>query len=424
MSELFKTAFIAFLAVIHISSVALAEEQKDFVSLLDGKYVIVPELVETNVDYSKVMFDRQNDVTNKAGVILRYKKTGELQPYRLYVGMRAIGTVINEHTNTAGKFPIISRLPPTHTNGKDDTYDVINEVSVNATAIFPWFSAFVQGEYTEVEYPGQDDKQLRKYFFTFGDIEQFPLYVTVGKKTVNFGDFSSYAPFTHSYNSHYFWAQTDEPLIEAGWITDRTELAFSLIRNDRGLRVVNSPDNNGDFDNWAINASHVFDVFEQNTVKVGGGFLRGTIYDSTLAHHPPSAGLNDRSWNSAIDANVTYSAPNYDLMAEYTHSTNEWPATDFHVSALTLQGRYFDTIYSMPTTYSVMASQGVQGDDGEEWEKMEQIVFGIETEVMPHLLIGGEYMFNHGFVPLILPKVTGDAGVTSHTFILGGKVTF
>lgn len=419
-----SNATFAVFLIVALLSMNVSADDKDYISFLDGNYTIIPELVETNASYSKDMFDRQNNVTNKTAVILRHRKNQSLDPYKLYFGARAIGTIIHERTNTPGKFPIISRLPPTHTSGNSDTYDVINEISINATAVFPWFTFFAQGEYTEVEYPGQDDKQLRKAFVTFGNLEQAPIYVTIGKKTVNFGDFSSYAPFTHSYNSHYFWAQTDEPLIEAGYITDKTEVAFSLIRNDRGLRVINSPDNNGDFDNWAMNASHIFDVFEDKELKIGGGFLRGTIYDSAFAHHPPATGFNDRSWNSAIDLNATYSGKNFDVMTEYTHTTNEWPATEFHVSALTVQGRYFDEILEFPTTYSVMASQGVQGDDGEEWEKMEQIILGIETDLLPNVQVGAEYMFNHGFVPLILPRVTGDAGVTSHTILVGGKITF
>jgi hypothetical protein len=33
-------------------------------------------------------------------------------------------------------------------------------------------------------------------------------------------------------------------------------------------------------------------------------------------------------------------------------------------------------------------------------------------------------MFNDGFVPLIMPTVTGDASVQSHSVILGARLTF
>jgi len=111
-------------------------------------------------------------------------------------------------------------------------------------------------------------------------------------------------------------------------------------------------------------------------------------------------------------------------MAEFSRTVDEWPATDAHVHALTLQGRYRDYIFKMPVTYSLMWSEGVQGEDGDEWEKMIQTVAGIEMGVHPNASIGFEYINNMDFVPLILPRITADDGVVSHTFLAGLKITF
>jgi opacity protein-like surface antigen len=338
-------------------------------------------------------------------------------------GGRLVGTVIVEETNTRGKFPILSRLPPTHTKGTSDIFGVINEGSLNATLTLPMVTAFAQGEYTEVEYPGQDDIQLRKYWLAFGDLDKFPVYVAVGRKTVNFGQFESYARFTHTHSSHYFWAQSKDPLIELGYVTDRTELSFSLIPAHRGNRVLSSPQNNGVFSNYALNAAHTFDVGQGGALRIGAGYLRGTIYDSTIAHHPPGVGIN-RYWNEAWDINSTYSRGPFDIQAEFTQTLEDWAATGHKVSALTLQGRYRSELFGKPTTYSISASHGEQGTTGTEWERMGQVILGVELDATENVTFGAEYLYNVGFVPLIMPTITGDRSVESHTLITGIKVTF
>lgn len=380
-------------------------------------------VIKTDLRYSEEMFDRQDHVTDKIAVALLARRDGVLDPQSFYLGGRLVLTYIFEETNTAGKFPILSRLPPTHTSGKSDSYGVLNEASLNFTITLPWVTAFAQGEYTEVEYPGQEDLQLRKYWVAVGDLSRFPVYAAVGRKTVNFGNFASYAPFTHTHSSHYFWAQTDDPLIELGYVTDRTHLALSLIPEHRGLRVISSPENNGGLSNFALNGSHRFDLQGDKSLTVGGGYLRGTIYDSAIAHHPPGQGTF-RSWNGAYNVNATFSGSNFDVMAEFTTTEDIWPATGHKVTATTLQGRYKSRVFGKPAVYSLAASRGLQGAGGTEWERMEQVILGLEVEPTPHLKLGAEYMYNNGFVPLILPTRTGDRSVESHTFILGAELTF
>lgn len=380
-------------------------------------------LVGTALRYSERMLNRQDDVTDKVKLALQARQSGLLQEGRLYLGGRLFATAIGEHTNTPGKFPILSRFPNGHTRGSSDIYGVINEATLNATVTLPMLTGFAQAEYTEVEYPGQDALQLRKVWLAIGDLDRAPYYLAVGRKTVNFGNFASYAPFTHTHSNHYFWAQSDDPVVEVGYVGAQSDLAFTLIPGHRGLRVVDSPDNDGKYENFALNAAHRLALSGETELTLGAGFLRGTIYDSAIAHHPPSAGTA-RMWNGAYNVNATLSASRFDLMAEFTKTTRRWPATDFKVSALTLQGRYRTELLGRPAIYSLALSRGVQGADGTEWEKMDQAILGLELAATPNLTLGIEYMFNDGFVPLILPTVVADSDVRSHTVIVGAKLTF
>ena len=73
----------------------------------------LPSYLGLNRQHSELMFDRQNNVTDKAAQQLLKRKNGNLIGNKFIVGGRFNGTTIAERTNTDGKFPILSRLPPT-----------------------------------------------------------------------------------------------------------------------------------------------------------------------------------------------------------------------------------------------------------------------------------------------------------------------
>ena len=378
-----------------------------------------------NREYGEIIHDKQNHVTDKAAQQLQMRQNGKLDDNKLIISGQGVGTALYEKTNTDGKFPILSRIPNTHTK-KDRGHElIVQDAQLGFTATLPYTTLYAQGEYLDNIYKGQEKTQWRKYFVTIGDLDVAPVYLSFGKKTVSFGDFSSYAPFTHNHGAHYFWAQNnDDPLFELGYLDHGWHATASLIKNDRGLRVVNSPEGENGYENFALNVSKKWMLGSGDAIKFGGGFLRGTIYDGSLAHHPPVIGSSDRDWNGAWDANITYNAGNFDLNAEFARTLDEWPATDAHVHSLTLQGRYFDYIYDFPVTYSLMFSEGRQGNSGDEWFHMMQTVAGFEMRVHPNVRFGLEYLNNIDFVPLIMPRFTADDGVVSHTLQAGVKITF
>lgn len=421
-----KFTFLTLLCLLPLSAQAQTDTRvPDFPDIEARIDEGMPPHIGLNRAASEMMFDRQNNVTDKAAQQLLMRKNGTLLDNKFIVGGRFQGTIIDERTNTDGKFPILSRLPPSHAKGDHDTFSSVNDASISGTLTLPFITMYAQGEYTEVNYPGTSPRDWRKAFITIGDLNVFPMYLTFGKKTVSFGNMDSYAPFTHGHNAHYFWAQNDDdPLFELGYIDNGWHATATLIKNDRGTRVLSAPKDNDGYKNFALNATKQFTAGDIHRFKLGAGYLRGTIYDSSLAYHPPGVGLADREWAGAWNVNGVYSIGSFDLMAEFSRTVDKWPATDAHVHALNLQGRYLDYIWKFPTTYSLMYSQGIQGNSGDEWERMDQFVAGIEMRLHPNLSIGAEYLLNSGFVPLIAPKTSADDGVVSHTFLTGVKVTF
>lgn len=393
----------------------------------EGLRAVSGGYVDSNVEYSRRMFDRQSDVTNKPVMQLEERASGTLAEGKLYLGGRFIATHIWEGTNTKGKFPILSRLPPSHPKVDAEDIGVINDGSFNATLTLPWVTGFIQREYTQVEYPGQNRWQWRKYFLTVGDLSRYPVYLSVGKNTINFGDMTSYSPFQHDMNVHYFWAQNDDnrPLAELGYVADGWQLAGTVMKGGRGRRVLNTPaEDAGRYNNFALNVRKQIPLGEDTKLTVGGGYLRGTIYDSTLAHHPPAVGLADRTYNGAWDVNATLEMKQWDVAAEVTRTVDDWPATSWPVTALTAQTRYRDSIQGLPTNYSFVFSYGEQGAPSTEWERMIQAVAGVETQLTPNLSVGAEWVHSEGFAPLIAIKAASIRDVTADALVVGTKVTF
>lgn len=380
--------------------------------------------ISTNLNYADVMFDRQEFVTNKPLQQLKFRQQGGVKDKKMYLSGRFIGSYMYERTDTDGKFPILSRLPNQHTIGDENYEFVTNEASFMVTATpTRWMTLSVVGEYTEVEYPGQEEFQYRKYWALFGDLDKSPFYAAFGRNTVAFGNYSSYAPVTHNHSPHYFWAQTDDPHLELGYADNGWHLAASWLPSGRGLRVVNTPDEDG-WENFALSARKDLLFSDDIKAEIGGGYLYSTIYDSTLAHHPPGFGAGDNTRNSAYNVHATLNYHDFDFNTEFTITEDQWPATDFRVAALTLQGRYNHDLIDMPAIASLMLSHGRQGSSATEWEKMDQIVTGYQLALHPNVRIGAEYLYNRGFVPLIMPKTTSDRGVDSHTFITALELTF
>lgn len=425
MAQTIRTAALCSVFLTITPAALAAEQTPAHTSPLGGLVETVSQgLIKTNTDYTDLMLNRQDHVTDKPLQILLHRRDGRLEDGSVYLGGRLQASQIFEGTNTSGKFPIISRLPGQHTKKKQDSYGIINigELAITATPL-TWLSLFVQGEYTEVEYPGQHDKQIRKYSLLLGDLSRAPVYASFGRNTVAFGNFASYAPITHSHSAHYFWAQSDDPHLELGYYKDGLHVAASLIQSNRGRRVLNTPDNRG-WDNFALSADYAYDYSDALHLQGGGGFLRGTIYDSTLAHHTPTWNGGDNRFNGAWNAHGTVSYKSVDLNAEYTRTLHDWPATNFPVSAYTLQGRQHHHLLGKNATASLMYSHGQQGEDGTEWEFMDQSIAGYEWEIHPNLKVAAEYMVNRGFVPLIMPTFIGDRSVKSQSFILGATLTF
>lgn len=406
--------------------------------LVTGDKVVVPEENPTRVfyqdfDYSETILDWQGDVTFKPLRMLEFGEVGIPTAPGLVFSGSFWGNWLYEETNEAGKFPILSRFPGERGNVAESTDRWVASNAALAVTARPvsWLTAYAQLEYSEVEFPGQEDWQYRKAFVMFGDLEKSPFYGYFGRNTVDFGWLDGYNPFTHTVNNHSFRVDSDDPAIAMGYSKDSLDLVATLIPSGRQLRVADTQDDDG-YSNGAFMGSYTFGNLKENGrhLRVGGGYLHSTIYNNEFPHHPGPTFVMSR----AASPNLTRNGA-YDIFAEYaqgpirfgvehTATIEDWPSTGVNVKATNFQAAYDFDLFDRPSRFSVVYGINEQGPAGTEYEDLTQLVIGFETQVTEFLRLSAEYVRNEAFVPLVNIRNAADGSVTANAFLIGGKVNF
>lgn len=407
-------------------NVVNAEEKKDPFSAIN---------LVTDSDYSHTILDWQETVTDKAIRIL--KGADEIiGDNGLIVSGAFWGNYLHEESNTVNKFPILSRFPSERNNGTEqaDRWLISNAAFGLTYKPTNWITGYTQYEFTEVEFPGQEDWQLRKYMIIVGDLESFPFYGYVGRNTVDFGLMNGYNPFTHTVNNHSFRVDTDDPVIALGYADENLHVVGTLISSGRQLRVADTNDPDG-WDNGAVNLTYSFGNKEKGKennweFRVGGGYLHSTIYNNDTPHHPgPTHTVSkqtspDLTRNAAYDVFAEALYGPFSLGIEYTTTAKGWPATGERVESTNIQAAYDFKLFTNPSRLSIVRGINEQGAEGEEFEDLTQLVVGFETQLTDYFSLSAEWVRNDAFVPLINIRTVSDASVTTDAFLIGAKIQF
>lgn len=382
-------------------------------------------LLDVNLDYSKEILNQQQTVVNKAQYILQSYDNGLLETGKIYVSGHAVYSHYQEWTDTPGKFPILGRFPSQHSSGTQGQEDILDVAALSLTyAPTDWARVFVRGIHTDLAFPSQASSQIRETFMTFGDLSRTPWYLSVGKMSVNFGLQSAYNPITHSVNNHFYQIETQDVAAELGYMTDNWRVAFTGMNGGRQLRVADTPDDNF-LSNFAISGQYDFEV-DGWQASVGGGYLYSSIYDSDNANHP---GVNSnpqttRERNGVFNAWTEWKNGPVSLMAEFSQNERHWPASNGTVQALTVGAAYDTALFDKPTRFALMYGRGKLGNEGDEFEHLQQVTASIESFVTPNLALSLEYVYNRSFIPLIMLDRVADADVDTNTLIISGRFFF
>ena len=430
--------------------------------------------VKTNARHTDRMLDWQENTTGKAVTLLVNRATGVLDSNSLYVGAGVKGGLMWQSTSDAGKFPILSRFPFfSDRTDKQAGVFAINNAALSFTSTFgDWTTIYLQPEYSETDFPGaQDEMQLRKAYVVFGNLQKSPLYAAFGRKTIDFGNFDGYNAFTQTESQHYFWAQSDQPVLELGYynINNGLKMSVSAMSAGRQLRTAYAGEDNN-IGNYAASIEKEFRMGRGGAFTLGASYLHDTIYRNNWTAHtfqaiqngtPPANFIEYR--NSAIDVFAEYNSPIFDAMVEYTTTLKPWGAAipqdangivdpayiidplgspndidnisfDQNLEVLTAQMRYKPLLPNgHRLSLAAVGSWGNIGDDfvgvgigGQQtsWKKNQQHVLSVEYPINDFLEIGAEYVYNKGFIPFVAPQQVSSNDTEAHAVNVGFKARF
>ena len=244
----------------------------------------------------------------------------------------------------------------------------------------------------------------------------------------------AYSPFTHSVNNHSFRVDSDDPVLALGFAPQYDlkglNIVFTAIPGGRHLRVADSNNGSGQFDNFAINASYRKDISDDLGFTVGTGWLNSTIYNTNLPHHPGPSFLNSLNNSTVFVENGAWDIygelrwKRISIGGEFTSTQQSWPAGGAKVTSLTGQIAYDFALFDLPTRLSFVYGVNRQGPDDTNWEQLKQVAVGLETQICDNFSLGIEYVRNSAFVPLIALTRVSDPDVRTDTVIIGGKIHF
>ncbi len=441
-----------------------------------GRHMNVGSMrIQTNPYHTADMLDWQENTTGKSLTLLVNRATGVLPKNSLTIGAGLKGGLMWQNTDTPGQFPLLSRFPffSPNTDTQSGVF-AINNAALSFTGAFgDWTTVYLQPEYSETEYGAdQDELQLRKAFVVLGNLEKMPFYAAFGRKTIDFGNFDGYNPFTHTEAQHYFWSVSDQPVLELGYYKNGLKITGSAFSAGRQLRTAYAGEENN-LGNYAFNIEKEFDI-GKGYFTVGGGYLHDTIYRNNWTAHtfrginngtPPANFIQYR--NSAVNAFAEYNSELLDVMVEYTTTLEPWAAAipqtpdgtplpqylndptgsttdidninfDQNLDVLVAQARIKPMLPNgKRIAISAVGTWGNIGDDfvgtsildpsGQtrtSWKKNQQHVLGVEYPVSPYLDIGAEYVYNKGFIPFVNPQNVSSNGTDAHAINIGLKARF
>lgn len=429
--------------------------------------------VHTDVNMTNQILNFQEGITDDQEFILRSKAAGTMKKDALYLGGAFRGGILLEWTNEDGKFPLLSRFPDSH--GSEDTAQdfIVQNAALSFVAGGDWVSFVGQLEYSETEFRrDQEELQLREAYVIIGDLTKSPFYAAFGRKTIDFGEFNSYNPYVHSVNQHFFWALSDDAVLELGAIGDDWRVSATAIPGTRQLRTALSGDegrivdfpnfvlagggvetDEGEISNFAVKGKKSFDLsgFAGGSVATfSASYLHDTIYRNNITAHtrsalerlgPPNAPLplpfvlvEERT--GLYNLNATLQNERFDFNVEYTSSTSPWVATQFDdatglefpgvrdLQAITVQGRWHTEVMGKPTDFAAVFGRGILGPEDTEFDEADQHALSAEVLISDNLRLGAEYVYLNGFQPFVGVQDVSDTSVESHAVMFGVRGRF
>lgn len=416
----------------------------------DNGTVSVGEVVKLNHDYSYQVLDSTTMINRKQQLILESKAKGELQSNSVYLSGAVTAIADYQKSNTESKFGYLMRHPTANNQRtKEVSEAVIHSAQLALTAnMGDWVSAYMEMLYDPQQSFGQgtttdlnrNQVQVRRGYVMFGNLDESPYYVSLGKMATPFGLTDTPNPFTASTVWHAFGGLAYG--VNFGYLNDGLAINAMAVQGGAQFRAANVPvdDSNvpSKLNNYALDVNYTFGVADETSLMLGASYLKGSPYcqDFPVTHFSAC-----KEENGAYDVYAQLNGSNWMLQAEYAKTEDEWPGTfnptipEFAASKVTswgLGGKVRTELAGIDVDWSADFSRFEAGPDGAPWEVQDQWVLGVAGFLTPSAKIFGELIQTEGYVPLnfvsggnLGPGVThSDSDARSTIIMFGTNVAF
>ena len=259
--------------------------------------------------------------------------------------------------------------------------------------------------------------QFQQGYVLMGDLSQKPVYGFIGKKDIDFGYFGSVNMFAQPLNRELFAAVGNT--VGVGYMQHGLNVVLSAMNggtNGTNLHTSNSSAIN----NFAVNASYG-NHMKGVDWRVGAGYLNGINgqFARTLIPSPTGSNPAPGKSNGAWDINGQLAVDNFDVLGEYTSSTNKSVLSNNTVKAWNIGMAYNFPFMGRKSKVSFSYSQakGITPAFGKSIsQSYEQYVVGFRNEFMPNVWGGVSYAYNNG-VLISLPNGVQVQGYTAKSII-------
>jgi hypothetical protein len=312
--------------------------------------------------------------------ILKARQANNIANQAIYLGGAAKADALYQHSNTAGSFTTLTSSTENASGLRlsQAAVDVIGNINT-------WTTAYAQLGATNIGASGSNDTvSFQKAYLLLGNLSQSPVYATVGKKDIDFGNFTTVNMYTNPLNRSVFQASGNQLAVgyaQYGFNGTVSVMNGGTDGNGTNLYTTNS----GQINNFAVNAGY---AGTNNGVNwgVGAGYLNGANQYAESA-----TALN--SSTAAWDINGTVGVNNFNVLAEYTADVNDVAPGYGRTQAWDLGANYLFPVMGRNSVVSADYSAAKIANT-----TFDQYVVGFRNEVISNVWAGVEYAYNDGVV--------------------------
>ncbi|MEZ5986690.1 MAG: hypothetical protein R3B94_12150 [Hyphomonas sp.] len=408
-------------------------------------------------EYGYALLDHAETVNRKRILQLEARQDGTLnQVVTLSGGVTVLADY--QTSNRDDKFGYLMRHPTLANQIGDTVSEAVVHSSYfaatatltdNVTAYFEMLyspeQSFGAGTITSLT---RNQVQVRQAYLMWGNLDESPLYASIGKMYTPFGLNDTVSPFSNSSVWHAFAGLAYGA--EVGYLKDGLSLRAMAVQGGSEFRAANTPVDGTNvpskLNNFALDASYAFAFAMDGEAMLGASYEHGSAYCQSypVVHFNPCED-NNPAWAAygSVDKGP------FEFLAEYAQTTDVWPGSAVpdpsnplsqyeaqKTKSFMLGGRYgFGADLSNGEANSALSleySTFIAGDTRAPWERQDQWVLGYSRYLVPNVNLFGEVVHVVGYSPLNFisggnftdGSTWSDRGGRTNVILVGAQAAF